>query len=396
MVDQSSLSWRLLTKRHGVDVAFSQMCHAKNFMSDKNYRGTCIDWDDYSHTSGRLDLEQAARELDKPHIAQLAGDDPETLVKAGRLMQTTGVCAIDLNLGCPQKIAKKGNYGAFLLRNPPLIKKCLTALVQSLDVPVTAKVRRLAGDDETIALCQMIESCGVQMLTIHGRRVEENKLFTGAADWDIIKKVADALTIPVVANGGIETHTDALRCLAETGAAGVMSSEALLENPRLFTPDGELMFREDYVRTQLATAEEYLDIVTSHRLPRPLFQVVRSHLFKFLYRLVDAPRNADLRGLLAEGDLDEMTGVVTTLRERAAEVGFDSERAEKAGLLGPTNWYRRHRDAKALRRILSTPKPLKRLREQGLLLSEPLVQADVRLRELKERLLLKHGGGKVV
>lgn len=390
MVDQSSLSWRLLVKQHGVDVAFSQMCHARNFKNDVKYRGECIDWDDYRHSSGDPALEAEAAQLDRPHIAQLAGDDPETLVAAGKLMQESGCDGIDLNLGCPQKIAKKGNYGAFLLRDPPLVKRCLTALVKGLDVPISAKVRRLATDDETVELCRMIESCGVHMLTIHGRRVEENKLFTGAADWNIIRKVVEALEIPVVANGGIETHSDALRCLAETGAAGVMSSEALLENPKLFTAEGERLFRDEYVKCQLDTAQEYLDIVVSHRLPRPLYQVVRSHLFKFLFRFVDAPRNEVERKLLAEGDFDEMVSVVHTLRERAAEVGFDTKVAEEKGLLGPTSWYHRHRDAKAMRRILSTPKPLKKLREQGLIGGEPLVEKEERLKALKDRLLLKH------
>ena len=400
MVDQSSLSWRLLVRSHGADVAFSQMCHARNFVNDRKYRGECIDWEDYSHSSGRKEDEEAARTLDAPHIAQLAGDDPETLVRAGKLMSANGgtLAAIDLNLGCPQKIAKKGNYGAFLLRDPPLIKRCLTAMVKGLDVPVTAKVRRLATDEETIELCQMIEACGVQMLTIHGRRVEENKLFTGPADWAIIKKVVDALSIPVVANGGVSSHEDALKCLEETGAAGVMSSEALLENPRLFSKEGDADFRQNYIQSQLNVAEEYIRLVKCHRLPRPLFQVVRSHLFKFCFKMLDCPGNGDLREVLAEGDFDQMQGVVGQLRSRYEAVGMDENMALERGLLGPTNWYYRHRDERASKRIVSQPRDLKRLVEQGLVLGGRVgmeqpqsLDSSERMAQLKTRLLLKHG-----
>lgn len=391
MVDQSSLSWRLLVKRHGVDVAFSQMCHARNFKNDKKYRAECIDWDDYTHVSGRSEDADNAFLADTPHIMQLAGDDPETLVAAGKLVEKTNIAAIDLNLGCPQKIAKKGNYGAYLLRDPARIKKCLTAMVKGLDVPITAKVRRLATDDETIELCQMIEACGVQMLTIHGRRVEENKLFTGPADWNIIAKVVGALSIPVVANGGIGMHEDALRCLEVTKAAGVMSSEALLENPRLFSPAGDEFFRSNYVKSQLDIAEEYLQIVKSHRLPRPLFQVVRSHLFKMLFRLLDSPSNSDLRELLARGDFEEMQGVVKELQKRLGVVGLDTAQAELKGLIGPTPWYYRHRDEKAQKRIISIPHALKRLTEQSLLQKDGVVDASSKLAELKTRLLQKRG-----
>lgn len=109
MVDQSNLAWRLLVKENGADVAFSQMMHARNFMTDKYYRSDCVDWDDYTHVGGESETAKA-KELDKRLIVQLAGDDPDVLVKAGKFVHHD-VAAIDLNLGCPQKIAKKGNYG---------------------------------------------------------------------------------------------------------------------------------------------------------------------------------------------------------------------------------------------------------------------------------------------
>jgi len=182
MVDQSSLSWRVLVKRHGADLAFSQMMHARNFQNDRKYRSECIDWDDYTHISGSEDKKRDAKLDDRPLIVQFAGNDPNTLVNAGMLIHKD-VNAIDLNLGCPQKIAKRGNYGAYLLSNEKVIVECLSAMVAKLDCPITAKVRKLENDEDTIRLCKKIEECGVQMLTVHGRTVSSSKLFTGPCDW---------------------------------------------------------------------------------------------------------------------------------------------------------------------------------------------------------------------
>jgi tRNA-dihydrouridine synthase len=209
MVDQSNLAWRLLVRQNGADLAFSQMMHARNFMSDKNYRSDCVDWDDYTHSAGSSSSEES-RKLDKPLIAQLAGDNPDVLVAAGKYIHHD-VAAIDLNLGCPQKIAKKGNYGAYLLPEKGLIVKLLSAMVQGLDCPITAKIRCLGTDEMTIDLCQAIEKCGVSMITVHGRTVDSNKLFVGPVNWDVIRKVKNSVSIPVIANGGISCRSDALR-----------------------------------------------------------------------------------------------------------------------------------------------------------------------------------------
>jgi hypothetical protein len=147
-----------------------------------------------------------------------------------------------------------------------------------------------------------------------------------------------------------------IRCLEVTGADGVMSSEGLLGNPKMFSEEGDRLFHKDFARSQLQTVADYLYILQSHRLPRPLFQVVRSHLFKMLYRFVDAPRNADLRMQLATGDFETMKNVVTQLNQRMALIDYDTDIAIEEGLLGSTHWYYRHRDEKAKARILSIPR----------------------------------------
>eukprot|EP01038_Epipyxis_sp_PR26KG_P004404 gene4404-6229_t len=358
MVDQSSLSWRLLVKQNGVDLAYSQMMHARNFMIDKNYRHDCIDWDNYNHTSGRMEETLQAKTLDQPLIVQLAGDDPDVLVKAGGYIQHD-VAAIDLNLGCPQKIAKRGNYGAYLLKDQTRIVKLLSTMVKELKCPITAKIRVFDNDDDTLRLCHAIQECGISMLAVHGRTVKASKLFVGEVNWNIIKKIKQELSIPIIANGGISSKKDALDCLEYTQADGVMSSEALLENPKLFSKqeNSDYLFHNDFVRYQLQTVNEYLDILSSYPLPRPLNQVVRGHLFKMLFRFLESPYHHDLRDILAKGNYEQMRSVVYSLQDRMqTTVQLDTEKALSMGYISNRTWYMRHRDEKASNRILSIPK----------------------------------------
>jgi tRNA-dihydrouridine synthase 1 len=264
MVDSSELAWRILVRKHGVDLAFSQMMHGRNFLVDPlNYRNDCIDWNDYRTTNNDIKLEKQGKKLDNPLIVQLASDDPDILTKVGNILETNQqVKAIDLNLGCPQKIAKRGNYGAYLLPNKNLIINLLSNMVKNINCNITAKIRRLPSDKDTIDLCKAIEDCGVSMLTIHGRTVESSKLFTGTVDWNIINKIKSNLTIPIIANGGISNRRDVLKCLEITGCDGVMSSEALLENPKLFSEEGDYLFHNDFINAQLNTVLEYMEIVS--------------------------------------------------------------------------------------------------------------------------------------
>ena len=361
MVDQSDLAFRLMVKQNGGDLAYTQMLHARNFCRDKTYQRDCIDWHDYTcKPYGSFVEKESAESVDRNLIVQLAGDDPDILTRAGKLVQgDKNVEAVDLNLGCPQKIAKRGNYGAYLLQDTETVVKLLQTMVNTLDIPVTAKIRRLSTDEETVDLCQRMEKIGVSMITVHGRTVEQSKLFTGPCDWGVIKQVKEAVSIPVIANGGVQCRQDALDCLDFTGADAVMSSEGLLENPKMFSIEGDEAFRERFVSAQLNTVGEYLDLVRSYKLPSPLYQVVRSHLFKMLFRFMDAPVNRDLRQRMGNGDMADMDSVLAVLNKRFAGIqGTPDEIPEliEKGMLGPTLWYYRHRDERAQNRVMSLPK----------------------------------------
>eukprot|EP00903_Cladosiphon_okamuranus_P009585 g9125.t2 len=309
MVEQSEAAFRYLVRRHGCDLAYTQMIHAEKFAPDNagKFRARRFD--------GVDDQE------DRPLITQFCGNDPSTVVRAARHVEHK--CdAVDLNLGCPQNIAKKGNYGAFLLPNPQLCEDIVSAMSRELSVPVTVKIRAREKESDTLDLARRLEGAGAQLLTVHGRTISSKKTAQGAANWDIIRKVKHAVSIPVVANGGVETAADADRLLEETGADAVMSSEGLLENPGLFdrnwAPMEELQGVEVAHRILSLTAE-YMELVK--RFPAPMVSI-KGHLFKMLYRLLEC--HHDLRARLAHWECDAVMADVI-VREMCQRYYFDPD-----------------------------------------------------------------------
>jgi tRNA-dihydrouridine synthase 1 len=225
--------------------------------------------------------------LDRPLFVQFCANDPAALLEAAQ--RVAPYCdAVDLNLGCPQGIAKKGHYGAFLQEDQELIYKLINTLHNSLPVPVTAKIRILDTLEATLAYAKNVLAAGASILTVHGRRREQKGHITGLADWSAIKYLRDNLPPETVlfANGNVLQHGDLERCLEATGADGVMSAEGNLSDPAIFAAppevgregreywrgkDGKGGWRVD------AVMRRYLDILHKYALNqeppsrRPLF-----------------------------------------------------------------------------------------------------------------------------
>lgn len=270
MVDASELAWRLLSRRHGAQLCYSPMFHSSCFSKDAKYR---------------KDSLQSCPE-DRPLIIQFCGNDPKVLLDAALLAQDH--CdAIDINLGCPQAIAKRGRYGAFLQDEWDLLKEIVSTLHKNLSVPVTCKIRIFEDMNKTIRYAKMLEAAGCQMITVHGRTREQKGPLTGIADWKYVKKLKEILSIPVLSNGNIMCVQDLHRCMEETGVNGVMTAEGNLFNPFLF---------EGVHPTSWSVAYEYLDIV--ERYPAPI-SFIRGHLFKILHHLMNLTPNAPLRERMA-------------------------------------------------------------------------------------------------
>ena len=170
---------------------------------------------------------------DGPIAVQLFDHRPQAMADAARRAEQAGAFLVDINMGCPvRKIAKKGG-GSGLIRDPDLATQILEAVVEAVSIPVTVKTRLgwCGRSSDPITWCRQLQNAGAQMLTLHGRTREQG--FKGQADWNAIAAVKQALTIPVIANGDINSPTDALQCLDVTGADGVMVGRGTMGSPWL-------------------------------------------------------------------------------------------------------------------------------------------------------------------
>jgi tRNA-dihydrouridine synthase len=387
MVSQSDYAFRTLCRRFGVDCAYTQMYHAKNFASSKAYQDRHMDiYPAYlkyvppNNACPFVSLDTNSEELlpleGGPLVAQIAGHNPATMLQVAQTIveRTCGrVQAIDVNLGCPQQIARKGRYGAFLLRDMDTVTSVLSTLRRGLPketVGLTAKIRIPDYDDARgtalIRCLQQLMDSGVDWITVHGRTLYENKTAVRGCNWDKIALAVQTAheyshgQVPIIANGGIEHPSDFRKCLEYTGAAGIMSSEALLENPGLFSPtasDESCMSPRQILERQFHYATLYLDLATAYPpVPGSMggdnasHSIVKAHLFKFLHRYFqECP---DLRDALASAyktpQLIHTRQIVTQLWERYDTLS-DEQLAKAPSSQGENTWYRRHRTRSASR-----------------------------------------------
>ena len=186
--------------------------------------------------------------------AQIFGNDPETMAQGAALaLEISGCDFIDINMGCPMpKIANSGD-GCGLMRTPELAGKIVEAVVRAVQVPVTVKCR-LGWDKGSINVLEFarrMEDSGAAMLTVHGRT--RSMLYTGTADWDMIAKVKQQCSVPVLANGDIVSGETAVKCQKWTKADGLMIGRATFGNPWIFEEvQAALAGTEEPVRLPLA------------------------------------------------------------------------------------------------------------------------------------------------
>jgi len=295
MVDQSEFAWRLLTRsflpaelRTSI-LAYSPMLHAKMFAESPKYRAQHFEPLNtplaMPQTPAEAQLQTLTEEdayldgnpkIDRPLFVQFCANDPQYLFQAAKVVQP--YCdAVDLNLGCPQGIAKRGHYGAFLQEDWDTIYKLINTLHKELDIPVTAKFRILETREKTLEYAKMLLSAGASIITCHGRQREQKGHNTGLADWSVLRYLREQLPPETVifANGNILQYDDIAQCLEQTKADGVMSAEGNLYDPTIFaTPppvgdegreywrgrDGKGGYRVD------AVLRRYLDIIHQYVL----------------------------------------------------------------------------------------------------------------------------------
>ena len=220
MAGCTDLAYRLLSRSYGMEFCFLEMVSAESLVR-QNF--------------GAHELMKTVPQ-DKPLGAQLVGCRPEAMGEAAKIVENLGYDLLDLNLGCPvPKIAGQG-AGSALLSQPDQTRDIFKAVVQSIKkIPVTVKMRlgvQDASGKEAVHIAKIAEECGISAITVHGRTRAQG--YSGFADYDAIRKVKEAVKIPVIGNGDVLNGADAQRLKNTANVDGIMIGRGGLGNPWIF------------------------------------------------------------------------------------------------------------------------------------------------------------------
>ncbi len=218
MAGVTDLPFRVLCKEQGVGLLVTEMISAKGLLFNNKKTFDML----------RIDANE------RPTAVQLFGSDPIEMARAARIVQECGADLVDVNMGCPvAKIVNNGE-GSALLKNPLLVYEILARMRETLRIPLTVKIRSGwdGGSINAVEVATLAERAGVDAIGIHARTRQQ--MYAGVADWQVIKTVVDAVSIPVLGNGDVRSGADALKMLHTTGCAGVMVGRAAAGNPWIF------------------------------------------------------------------------------------------------------------------------------------------------------------------
>ncbi|WFD05208.1 tRNA-dihydrouridine(16/17) synthase [NAD(P)(+)] [Malassezia vespertilionis] len=290
MVNQSDLAFRLTAVHYGATATWTQMYHTQELEQRDVYetlvhaleQGRCADAAHDAVTGERT-----------PQIVQLAGDDPQQLADAAKKVAAYAD-GIDLNLGCPQRRAKDGHYGAYLLarREWPLVEQLTSALAHATPLVVSTKIRLCDYAPDTVALALRLAHAGSSFITLHGRHVAINRRRAHSAKLEYVAEIRRALleagahasqqggSTRVLSNGNVRCWDCIVSSLEYTGADGIMVGEPLLEQPSLFSSSlGRTPTWRESMHTYLRFCRAYpLDSLPISRVHQHVQYMVRGGL----------------------------------------------------------------------------------------------------------------------
>jgi tRNA-dihydrouridine synthase B len=314
-------------------------------VTDRFFRGLCRDLGAGYVVSEMLAADPALRDTRvarlrgdfsgeaSPIAVQIAGSEPDWLAEAARYNVSRGAEIIDINMGCPAKKVCNKLAGSALLSQPRQVRAILEAVVAAVEVPVTLKIRTGPNPRERngVEIAHLAESCGIAALAVHGRTRSDR--FKGAAEYQTIRDICSAVSIPVFANGDIDSPLAAAKALSITGADGLMIGRAAQGNPWIFREIGHYLEHGRYLEPPqpldvLRVMERHLCALRKAYGEAQGVRVARKHIGWYLHGRAGA--EAVRRQLMRVETAAEQ---LRLLRDYFAQQQANADATEKAGQL---------------------------------------------------------------
>lgn len=305
MAGVTDLPFRLLCKEMGCDLMYTEMISAKAL---------------YYKNKNTLPL-MATDPKEQPVGVQLFGSEPELMAEMAKTLEDKGFQFIDINMGCPVPKIVNNREGSALMKDPCLAGKIIETMAKAVSLPVTVKFRKGFNDDtvNAVEFARVAQESGAAMVAVHGRTREQ--FYSGKADWDIIRQVKEAVTIPVIGNGDVCDVDSYIRIKEETGCDGVMIGRAAKGNPWIFQQIST--YKKTGERIGRPPLSEVIDMMMRHGQMMAEFKgetmgmrEMRKH---FAWYTQGYPGSSKLR---AKGfELETLKDMENTLREYGEKYG---------------------------------------------------------------------------